>query len=259
MNDYILYSVLTCVLILYIILRTVVRKFYFHPSAKLLTTDYVIETLGSHVALVRKHMDSKRCLIISHGNAGNISYRNELFNQLKSYDGDIYCYEYQGFGNMKGKVSIKGCIDEHLFWIRHLAPKYSEIDLWGESIGGGVLTETITYLNKKKIEDKEILRKINKVYLQSTFSSLKSVITHMMTILGGIYSFFMLNDFDTIGNLAHSNFKEIEVINLHSQNDEIIPFSETQLLKNACEKNYLKYKLIPIKGGHNDSVIGNIF
>lgn len=75
------------------------------------------------------------CLLISHGNAGNISNRDYLLEKLEKYDGYIYCYEYPGFGKSAGSVSVNGCVYTHIFWLEYLEKKYSRIDLWGESIG----------------------------------------------------------------------------------------------------------------------------
>jgi len=251
-NRYILLFIVILIIIVYLSIRQLVQRFYFEPSDKILSTEFFIEHIDNHQALVRKHLGNRRCLLISHGNAGNITYRSTLFRQLKNYPGDIYCYEYPSFGNLSGKLNIKGCVDQHLFWLNYLSDKYLEIDLWGESIGGGIMAETIKTLDVKKNTDKKILNQIGTIHFQSTFSSLKTLIPHISGFLSFFYRIFALNDLNTIKNLQHPNFQKLKIIQYHSPQDEIIPFTEALGIKNICQKLALNYQFIEISGDHNN-------
>lgn len=254
-NRYILLIILILLTITFFSIRQLIQRFYFEPSNNILSTSYFIEKIDNHAALVRKHLDNRRCLLISHGNAGNITYRKYLFNQLKDYKGDIYCYEYPSFGDLEGKLNINGCISQHMFWLNYLADRYLEIDLWGESIGGGIIAETIKRLNTKKENEKLILNKIDKIYFQSTFSSLRSLVPKISWFLGLGYKILGLNDLNTLKNLESNNFKKIKIIQFHSKDDEIIPINEAILIKNKCHQLGLNYQFVEIGGGHNDAIL----
>lgn len=132
------------------------HRFMFHPSVCDTPDDtmslgpyHFIQPNMDQAAIARRsHMKETRCLIISHGNAGNIFNRVGLLDRLSHYPGDIYCYEYDGFGPLGHKpVSIQNCRENHLFWLKYLKQHgYKHIDLWGESIGGGIVMETLDYL-----------------------------------------------------------------------------------------------------------------
>ena len=219
------------------------QKYYFYPSKEHYRTKYNIIHINNHYALthIKKEKTKNKCLIISHGNAGNITNRDYLFDQLENYDGDIYCYEYGGFGNCQGTKHINSCINEHIFWLNELKNKYEEIELWGESIGGGIVIETLCRIN-----DGILFNKIKKVYLQSTFNSLSTIISEMNSTLGFFYKLLLFDDLNTHHNLQYIKPKNIKIIILHSKNDEIIPYSEAIKNYNRCKDLHLLTFKTPI-------------
>ncbi len=240
---------------IFLSLKKNIESFYFYPFQDIKNNKYKIMNIDNHYALTNKSDNLKeRCMIISHGNAGNISYRDNLLDSLKDFNGDIYCYEYKGFGLCNGKVSIKGCIDEHVFWLEELSNKYEKIDLWGESIGGGILTETICLLDNQNILDK-----IDTIYFQSTFSSLKNVIYKINIAYGVIYSLLGLDDLNTFNNLTNYKFKNKKIKILHSKNDEMIPFDEALNNYVLAKINKLDIQLIEIGGNHNNPIFNNLY
>jgi len=199
---------------------------------------------------------TKRCLLISHGNAGNIYNRVGLLDDLSHYPGDIYCYEYDGFGLLEHKsISIPSCRSNHIFWLKYLLTQgYEYIDLWGESIGGGIVMETLDYLRSNDINDTTgglLLPRIRQVYLQSTFSSIRSLLSRMGSILFYAYSVLFLNDLDTQSTLAKFRGSPIQFHIIHSRTDEIIPYPEAQTNYAECIKNRVHVQLWNIGGTHN--------
>jgi hypothetical protein len=244
------------------------QKLYFYPSNYVgPTRNRIININNHHFAITNTNINpnklklNKPCLLISHGNAGNISNRDVLLEMLSNYDGDIYCYEYKGFGYCLGSVSINGCIEEHMVWLDRLSQKYPQIDVWGESIGGGILIETLCRLNEKTHEN--IIKKIGKIYLQSTFSSLYNVVKSINENLATFYYLLMFDDLEICKSLGHgdylSKFRHNEINIIHSKQDEIIPFDEAKINYNQCLKNNLNVKLIEIKGSHNLAHLNNFF
>ena len=251
-------------IVIYNLIDKYKQKLYFYPSTYISPTkNKIIQPFKNHYAIVNnldnKLKLNKPCLLISHGNAGNITNRDYLLDILNNYDGDIYCYEYPGFGKCEGSLSINSCVSEHMFWLELLANKYPQIHLWGESIGGGIVIETLCRL--KKDSHSHIINKIAKIYLQSTFSSIYNVICTLNPTLAKFYYLLLFDDLETSNNLVHedfvSKFNKSEIIILHSRKDEIIPFSESEINYNACKKNKLNVKLIEIKGSHNNIQLPN--
>ena len=241
------------------------QKLYFYPSSYMSPTrNRIIVPSNNHYAITNNILNKLKldrpCLLISHGNAGNISNRDYLLDILNKYDGDIYCYEYPGFGKCKGYVSIFSCIQEHIYWLECLSQKYPKIDVWGESIGGGIVVETLCRLDDSK--HKNIIEKIGRIYLQSTFSSIYNVIKTLNPNLALCYYVLLFDDLEVTRSLKHndfiSKFNNNDIILLHSRTDEIIPFSEAEINYNTCLQNKLKSKLIEIKGAHNNISFGNI-
>ncbi len=208
---------------------------------------------------------ASRCLVISHGNAGTCFDRTGLIDTLAHYPGDIYCYEYDGFGVLGDKsVSIPNCLRNHLFWLDYLKPRYSVIDLWGESIGGGIVMETLDYLRGNDYQDAMIesnpyeyllMPRIKQVYLQSTFSSIRSLLGSFGSILYYLYRGLFLNDLDTQSRLAKFGGSHIQFNIIHSRVDDVIPYSEARQNYAECIKNRINAKFWNIGGTHN-SVIG---
>jgi hypothetical protein len=198
----------------------------------------------------------KRCLLISHGNAGNIYNRVGLLDDLSHYPGDIICYEYDGFGLLEHKsISIPSCRSNHIFWLNYLVQQgYQHIDLWGESIGGGIVMETLDYLclnDVRVTSDDLILSRIHQVYLQSTFSSIRNLLSGMGSVLYYVYSALFLNDLDTQSILAKFRGSPIMFHILHSRVDEIIPYQEAKTNYSECIKNRVHVKFWNIGGTHN--------
>lgn len=243
------------IIIFLLILRLIRQRFYFYPTFNY-NDKYkplVIININNHYAIYHKK-NTRKCLLISHGNALNIYISGSyIINKIKDhYDGDIYCYEYSGFGKCKGDISINGCINEHLFWIDHLSEKYDHIDLWGFSIGGGVIGQTI---NKIPIN---ISNKIKKIYFHNTFTAINQVIKHLYPPLFILYKIILLNDFNTFENFSNDFYKDKEIIFIHAINDNIIPYNEAIKNYNKCLELKYNTKIIEIDGNHNNYNIKHI-
>jgi hypothetical protein len=253
--------------LLYNLIDRLKEKYYFYPSSYIAhTKNKIINISNTYYALTNNNAYrlkiNKPCILISHGNGGNITNRDYLLEKLDSYgECDIYCYEYPGFGHCPGSISISNCVDAHIFWLEYLSKKYPRIDLWGESIGGGIVVETLCRLNKKKHSN--IINKIGKIYLQSTFSSIYNVIKSINPNLAKFYYLLMFDDLETAKNLSHddyiSKFKENEIIILHSKSDELIPFKEAEINYKKCMENKLNVRLIEIKGTHNNIILPKLY
>ena len=122
--------------------------------------------------------------------------------------------------------------------------KYEKIDLWGESIGGAILLETLSILNHSGF--------IENIYLDRTFSKLSNVINSINPNLVTLYNVLLFNDLEAIKLFNNKNIKNKKITILHSKSDEIIPYSEAMNNYDKCIELHIDVKFINIGGLHNN-------
>lgn len=107
---------------------------------------------------------SKKTFLVSHGNAGNLSYRLRIIEALAGSGGSIFLYEYRGYGQSDGQPSAEGIVHDgigaydYLVNEKKVAPE--DVVLYGESLGCAVATAICEN------------RKVCGVVLQSPFATL---------------------------------------------------------------------------------------
>ena len=186
--------------------------------------------------------NSRGTVIISHGNAGNISHRVPLIGVLLSQNFSVLAYDYQGYGNSQGEPSIENICDDGLaaydFLIsRGVNPE--KIVVYGESLGGGVTSHIAAH------------RKVGAIILQSTFSSLPHVAKKKMLLMR-LYPLFLYpkNKLDSAQLLAEQH---APLLIVHGKADSIIPFSESEVLfAKASEPK----KLAAIEHANHNDIYG---
>jgi len=243
-----LYILLITVFIIFLNFR--IDYLYFEPASKRKIENfnktnppYPCIRVGSHYAIYKKGTNFDKVLIIAHGNAGSFLDRDYLIDKLSSYSGDIYLFEYPGFSGLKGKATINSCVNEIMFWIKYLKPKYKKIDLFGESIGGGLIIETCV---------KHSLNFINKIYLQSTFTSMKDVIYDMNYGLYLFYNLLLFDDLNTSKSLKKIQCEKFVII--HSKDDKLINYSQSQKNFRILQNLNKKVKFIEGSGSHGNTL-----
>ena len=243
-----LYLLIFCAL--YVYTHLVIDCMYFEPAQKRnienfnnLNPKYPCKKIGEHYALFRKGTLSKKVMIIAHGNSGSFLDKDYMFKKLKNYSGDIYLFEYPGFSGVKGKTNIKNCVNELMFWIRYLRTKYKKMDLFGESIGGGIVIETCSLHS---------LNFINKIYLQSTFTSMGDVIRDFNYGLYILYNILLLNDLNTSKSLEKVHCNKFVII--HSPTDNLISYKQSQINLSILEKLNKRIEFIQGTGTHGNTI-----
>ena len=241
-------------LLILLIIKINRDRFYFRLKYNNIDDTIPEINIGNHYAIYYKNNNKpNNCLLISHGNSSNIYNSQNLINTIqKLYDGDIYCYEYPGFGKCKNKLSIKNCVNEHLFWLDYLSKEYENIDLWGYSIGGGIILQTIKYIPNN------ISNQIKKIYLHSTFSSIENVLKKYNFILYILYKTLFVDDLNTFKEFDNDFFKDKEIIILHSKHDKLILYEEAVNNYNKCKLLQLNIKIIDIIGKHTSYLLYDI-
>lgn len=236
--------------IIYVYAYSSIDRLYFEPANarnidefNLTEPKYKCKKKGHHYALFRKGIKNHKVLIISHGNSGSFLDRGYVIDKLEKYTGDIYLFEYPGFSGIPGKTNIKNCVNELLFWIKYLKPKYQKIDLFGESIGGGIVIETCY---KYEIDY------INKIYLQSTFTSMENVIKNLNYGLYLLYKFMLLDDLNNAKNLRNIQCDKYVII--HSPDDKLIKYNQALENCEILKRLDKKVKFIEGSGIHGNTL-----
>jgi len=172
-----------------------------------------------------------------HGNAGNISHRVEIAKMFNEKKMNFFIIDYRGFGRSKGSPNEKGTYLDglaaynYLVNVKGILPE--KIVLYGKSLGAAVAIDVATKV------------KAGAFICESGFTSTQDMAR-------GIYKFFPLwlfvgQKYDSLGKIEQVN---IPTLIIHSQNDEIVPFSHG---KRLFEKAREPKELYVMRGGHNDA------
>jgi len=179
-------------------------------------------------------------LVISHGNAGNISHRSELMRRLLRTGFNVLMYDYRGYGKSEGSPDEQGVYKDgraafdYALTLRGVDPK--RIVLWGTSLGGAVAIEVATQ------------RPAAALILESTFSSAKDLARAIYPFLP--IRFFLRSQFNSIDKIQNIT---IPVLSMHGNRDKVIPFGLGRKLFNAAKDPKEFYE---IKGAdHNDTYV----
>jgi fermentation-respiration switch protein FrsA (DUF1100 family) len=183
---------------------------------------------------------ASKTVLLSHGNAGNITHRKDLCLLLISGGASVFIYDYSGFGLSGGSVSVDQCCKDSLAAYDHLTKELKvpadQIVLYGESIGTGFTSQVAAH------------RPCAAVILQSGFQSLPQIAREKIPVTW-VYPDFMftMNHLDT---LSFVKGKHAPLLLIHGEQDNIIPCHNSKdLFAAASEPKAIS--LLP-KAGHND-------
>jgi len=179
---------------------------------------------------------AKKVVVLSHGNAGNISGRLEIAEMLLDLDVSVLMYDYRGYGKSEGRPSEKGLYRDIEAVIEFLTEqrdyRENQIILYGRSLGGGVSAYGASKYN------------IGGLVLDSAFQDLKTMASDIYPI---VPTFLVRYNFSAINYLQ--SIENIPVMILHSRDDEIAGFHHGEALYEAASE---PKTFVPLRGGHND-------
>ena len=184
--------------------------------------------------------NAKKTILVSHGNAGNLTHRNDLVKLLLESGASVFIYDYSGFGLSKGSPTVDGCCDDTIaaydYLVKEKKIPAKHILLYGESIG----TAFTCQLAAK--------RPSAGVILQSAFQSLPQIAGEKMPLFR-VYppSIFPVNQLDS---LAYVKGEHPPLLLIHGLQDSLIPAHNADDLFNAASGE--KYIVRLPKAGHND-------
>ncbi len=171
------------------------------------------------------------CVVFAHGNGGNLSHRGRIAIELRqTLNVSVALFDYPGYGKSSGSPSEAGCYaagDAVIDWLMQhkQIPKRRHI-LFGESLGGGVVSELATRHEHKVL------------VLTKTFTSLPAVAKRMFPMLPT--HTLMSNRFETLRKLPKIH---TPVFIAHGTADELVPFQHAEELFAAANEPKALYPM----------------
>ena len=183
--------------------------------------------------------DEQGVLLFCHGNAGNISHRLDsllLFHHLQM---SVLIFDYRGYGQSEGQPSEQGTYTDALAAWEYLLTQKSkqpaEIVIFGRSLGAAIAAELATRVRPGAL------------ILESAFTSVPDLASEIYPFLPvRLLSRFSYDTRTRLDSLASP------LLIIHSNDDEIIPYSHAQRLYAAAHE---PKHLLNISGGHNDGFL----
>lgn len=183
------------------------------------------------------HPDAEYVVILSHGNAGNISNRMDIAKLLHSLGFAIVLYDYRGYGKSTGKPGEAGFYKDSEAVYKFVNTKKGfpgeQIILYGRSMGGPVAAYTAAHFP------------VAGLVLDSTFKNLKAMVHDLYPFVPSALSRY---EFPTEAYLKE--ISNIPVAILHSPKDDLIRISHGRDLFNCAQE---PKQFVEVRGGHNNS------
>lgn len=227
---------LVIITFLFITILIVKRFVYFKPSFEYSAPrDNFQDITEGYIHAWYKPGTTGKVILFCHGNAGNLTHRQDKLIKLSRKGHSVLIFDYSGYGQSKGIPNEQLCYSNASMFVELLLAKgypKDNIIVYGESLGGAVAAH--------------IARKYGlcKVILESSISSMKDVIKSRYPFFSFLSVFFP--EFNT--NEYINGYKG-KIMSLHSTEDELIIYDS---IRNIIEKSY---KHIPMKGSHNEPEI----
>ncbi|MBN2528644.1 MAG: alpha/beta hydrolase [Deltaproteobacteria bacterium] len=182
--------------------------------------------------------DDAPTILFCHGNAGNISGREQLLTLFHELHVNVFIFDYRGYGKSEGSPSEKGTVEDvTAAWDllreqRQIAPE--RIVIFGRSLGGGVATHLASRV------------RFAGLILMSTFTAVPDAGQAAYPFL----PIRLLSKYE-YPNLKHIKSIQQPVLFFHGLDDKTIPFSHGRQLFEAAPG---PKTFVELPGGHNDVV-----
>ncbi len=182
---------------------------------------------------------ASKVILVSHGNAGNLTHRLPLAQLLLQTNSSVFLYDYRGYGLSSGSATLDGVCDDGLAaydcLTGTLKANPSQVFVYGESLGSGVSCHIAQH------------RHCAGIILQSGFMS----VNHLAGTKIALFRLYprCLYPANCLENDIFLSGRHAPLLLLHGRDDTIIPVTESRLLFAAASQ---PKRLIEVKGGHND-------
>jgi esterase/lipase len=175
-------------------------------------------------------------ILYCHGNAGNISYLNNMIQLIDAQGLNCLVFDYRGFGKTPGIPTVNTILRDGKIaydWLVQRIPS-NQIIIWGESLGCAVAIELA--LNNHCAY----------LVLAAAFSSLSDLLSDW----GNENQFYHLiaKYYHKLNNKDKIERVVVPIVIIHSKDDDIIPYeSAVRLYEKIHHDNKL---LITVGGNH---------
>ena len=247
-------SVLIAISLLYILLMGFFWLFepsfiFFpdYPSRKLqsvavphediyLTT---VDGVSLHGWIIRSEHPSTVWMIMFHGNAGNISGREEYYVGMRALGMNVVAIDYRGYGKSGGKPNEAGLYKDAIacydFLIREFRVDANRIVVFGHSLGSAVAS----YLAAE--------RSVGALIVEGALTSVAEMGQELYPFLP--VRLLVCNTFDS---MTHMGRISCPVLFLHAREDEIIPIKHGRRLYERVEA---EKSFVELSRHHNDAFL----
>jgi len=179
-------------------------------------------------------------IMISHGNACNISHMLDYANILTKKNLQVFLFDYRGYGRSTGAPSEKGVYMDAQAAYDYLVNKErivaDNIILFGQSLGAATAI------------DVAIKNHIRSIIIEGAFTSTKDMSKTMFPM--NIVSFILPSNYNNLKKIAQITVPKLII---HGEDDEIVPFSMGKRLFEASMDP--KYFYAIKAAAHNDTFI----
>ena len=225
-----------CLIVLVIIIITVllIKRFvYFNPSSEFLPYKETYQDISEgnlHGWFAGEK--GNKTIFICHGNAGNISHRQNIIDPFIELGYSVLIFDYSGYGRSRGIPSETQLYHDASVFMNILLgyTNKENVVCYGESIGAPVAAYVARKYN------------IDTLIIDSGLPSIKKYIKYKFSILGYLLG-FLFTEFDTLSFLKGYTGNTLV---MHSPMDEIIPYIITDEIRSNSKQT------INIKGTHNN-------
>jgi uncharacterized protein len=174
--------------------------------------------------------------LICHGNGGNISHRLGLCAALLETGAGVFIFDYRGYGQSAGRPGEEGTYRDaqaaHA-WLRQRGFRGENLIAFGESLGGGVVSELA------------LRETVGAIVLQSTFTSIPDIGAELFPWLP-VRRISKIK-YDTRAKLPRI---KIPALVMHGRADDLVGFHHAE--RNVAAANEPKI-FCELQGGHNDA------
>lgn len=210
------------------------RNYYQKPNDKI--KDLYIPFYWGKLHAWFYYIPKKPIIFICHGNAGNISNRIHLLQEIMKKNMSFFIFDYRGYGKSNGFTYMNSTANDALICYKYLR---DELDIKEEVVPLG---ESIGAYSAAKLAHDE---KLEKLILLCGINSITTVVSKFKLLR--FLKIFTYGDLDISKYLKNRKGKTLI---LHSKKDEIVCF------ENAQKNNEIAYNstLVEIDGTHNNSI-----
>jgi fermentation-respiration switch protein FrsA (DUF1100 family) len=180
-------------------------------------------------------------LLFFHGNAGNVSYNLDRLRLFHDAGLDVFIIDYRGYGKSEGTPSEHGlgldALAAYFFLTETRGVPAERLFLYGESLGAAVAIDLATQVRAAGM------------ILEAPFTSTADRLTRKWPVIP--WDLLLRDNYDSLGKINKIN---MPVLLIHSVDDEIIPFSNSQKLFATAKE---PKELFKMRGPHRESFINS--